>query len=380
MINKEVCADTFSSRVSACDSSQSIEGKTFVITGKLSDLWGSRREVQEYLESLGAHLGSSVTKKTDYLVTNVVDSESEKSKKAIEYGTKVISEAEFNELIGIRYRNVPQITIPGWLKVIPSKACSECISTTDVIIMDGVARIGSEAFARCTGLTNVTIPKSVKDIGDWAFNGCWRMTDVVIPEGVTSIGNSAFMGCEGLTNITVPKSVTIIGRAAFERCTKLESIVISGSETNIGDGAFRGCKNLTSVTLPQSVTSIGSGAFAGCTRLVDPEGFVIVHGTLFSYCGAGGDITIPASVEIIDNHAFAGCRNLTSVTISDGTTSIGGFAFMQCTGLTNISIPESVTSIGSLAFCGCNSFTIHAPKGSYAERYSEEYKIPFEEE
>jgi hypothetical protein len=97
---KEVYADALIERAAARDPSKGIEGMTFVITGKLSDVWKSRGEVKEYLESYGARLGSSVTKQTDYLVTNDTESGSEKNRKAKEYGALIINEEEFNEMIG----------------------------------------------------------------------------------------------------------------------------------------------------------------------------------------------------------------------------------------------------------------------------------------
>ena len=49
------------------------------------------------------------------------------------------------------------------------------------------------------------------------------------------------------------------------------------------------------------------------------------------------------------------CTGLTSVTISDGVTTIGNSAFYKCTGLKSIIIPESVTFIGQDAFYNCIS-------------------------
>ncbi len=40
-------------------------------------------------------------------------------------------------------------------------------------------------------------------------------------------------------------------------------------------------------------------------------------------------------------------------------------------------IPEGVTSIGYSAFYECTNLTIHAPAGSYAEKYAKENKIKF---
>jgi len=48
---------------------------------------------------------------------------------------------------------------------------------------------------------------------------------------------------------------------------------------------------------------------------------------------------------------------LTSITIPDSVTSIGGSAFDDCSNLTSITIPNSVISIGSFAFAGCSGLT-----------------------
>ena len=54
----------------------------------------------------------------------------------------------------------------------------------------------------------------------------------------------------------------------------------------------------------------------------------------------------------IVNGVLVGCLNkkLTSITIPDGVTEIGGFAFRFCTELTSVVISDGVTSIGSEAF------------------------------
>lgn len=72
-------------------------GKTIVVTGSLTNY--SRTTIQEELERLGAKMGSSVSKKTDYLLTNE-ESGSSKYKKAVELGIKIINEEEFEKMKG----------------------------------------------------------------------------------------------------------------------------------------------------------------------------------------------------------------------------------------------------------------------------------------
>ncbi len=59
-------------------------------------------------------------------------------------------------------------------------------------------------------------------------------------------------------------------------------------------------------------------------------------------------------IEIMEK-AFEGCTVLTTLTISEGVTSIGAFAFSNCTGLTSVTIPSSVASIEENAFAYCKS-------------------------
>ena len=54
---------------------------------------------------------------------------------------------------------------------------------------------------------------------------------------------------------------------------------------------------------------------------------------------------------------FSRCTGITSVTIGNSVTSIGGSAFYNCKSLTSITIPNSVTRIGRAAFNGCAGIT-----------------------
>ena len=77
----------------------SLEGKTFVVTGKVTT-FKNRDEVGELITSLGGVLSGSVSKNTSYLLNNDVTSTSGKNKKAHDLGVEIISEAQFNEMIG----------------------------------------------------------------------------------------------------------------------------------------------------------------------------------------------------------------------------------------------------------------------------------------
>ena len=76
----------------------SLEGKTFVITGKVH-IYKNRNEIKSIIESLGGKVSGSVSSKTDYLINNDINSNSGKNKTAKELNIPIISEEQFVELI-----------------------------------------------------------------------------------------------------------------------------------------------------------------------------------------------------------------------------------------------------------------------------------------
>lgn len=73
-----------------------IAGHSFVVTGTLEN-W-KRDEISQVIISSGGRINSSVSKKTDYLLMGAEPGDS-KVKKAQEVGTKILSEAEFIQML-----------------------------------------------------------------------------------------------------------------------------------------------------------------------------------------------------------------------------------------------------------------------------------------
>lgn len=78
--------------------SNKLEGKTFVITGKLKT-FKNRNEIKATIEKEGGKVTDSVSSKTDYLINNDVDSTSSKNLKAKKLNIPIITEDDFLNLI-----------------------------------------------------------------------------------------------------------------------------------------------------------------------------------------------------------------------------------------------------------------------------------------
>lgn len=181
--------------------------------------------------------------------------------------------------------------------------------------------------------------------------------DVVIPDGITKIGDYAFRNCPGLTSVTIPDSVTEIGGLAFEICTSLTEVTIPENVESIGYGAFSNCSGLADIKLPDSLTYIGGNAFYGTPWLAEQAQPVIINGMLVDYSSASGDVIIPDGVTLICGNAFSNCTDLIGVIIPNSVTSIDYGAFSYCSNLASVNIPDGVTEIGVCAFEACSSLT-----------------------
>ena len=79
---------------------EKLKDLTFCITGKVH-IWKNRDELSAEIEKLGGKVTGSVSKNTNYLINNDVNSTSVKNNKAKELGIQIISEEDFKKIFDI---------------------------------------------------------------------------------------------------------------------------------------------------------------------------------------------------------------------------------------------------------------------------------------
>lgn len=90
-----------------------------------------------------------------------------------------------------------------------------------------------------------------------------NLTNVVIGEGITKLGDRLFINAKKLTDVTFPSTLTEIAQKTFMNCTSLVALDMSAAPLEIlGGNMFNGCSKLESVTFPNTLAALGSSSFA----------------------------------------------------------------------------------------------------------------------
>lgn len=275
---------------------------------------------------------------------------------------------------------------------------------------DGHAVVESDSYSGPDYSGRVVIPATVTyngttynvtEIGEYVFRDC-PVTEVILPEGLKKIGRQQFWGCDNLKSITIPSTVTEIGYDAFNSNAEnyysdpaIETITFEdGTEPLAGFSEFSdGTTYAAAIQLGKNVKAVYLGRDVLISRGENVENLTI--GGIVTELDGGTDfftanealktLTIeygdaplslgrtndgdgtfskyPIETLSLDRQLeydgtdgitpFSGSQKLTSVVIGDHVTSIGDNFFNGCAGMQSLSVGAGLQSIGENAFLGC---------------------------
>ncbi len=225
-----------------------------------------------------------------------------------------------------------------------------------------------------TSLTRIVFPDRLKIIGSSAFHRTGLMGDLIIPEGVEKIGESldyegdfgvgsqsngaqgAFSYCQNLLgSLSLPSTLTHIEHGAFTYDQFEGSLVLPKNLRFIGDYAFYSNDFSGELKIPETVDYIGAGCFGDTSfsgSLEIPEGIDVIKKFAFHNATFSGSLILPEGILEIQKYAFDGCCFRGELLLPASVRSIGDYAFSN-TKISNIIFPKNLTSIGKGCFQNC---------------------------
>ena len=317
---------------------------------------------------------------------------------------------------GCNHADFKLLNIPNSVETIGSYAFQGCSNLKNVTLSEKLTSIENNVFANITALEKIVIPDSVKSIGAYAFAGCTRL-NIELPNNLKSIGDNAFENNTATVSLIIPEKVESIGLAAFKGCTKLATITSKIKESDLFaidiDVFPESVRNAATLFVPIDEESEEEGEneptdepdsekkSRTIAKYSTTEGWKefrehMIEGeklqyedddtkmvyeyltgphtaTLIGTHTEKSDVVLEHNftiitekgnevykVEAIGESAFSAeknpnTKNIKSLILREGISSIGANAFKGCSNLTRIELPSTLKTIGTNAFNGCTS-------------------------
>lgn len=265
------------------------------------------------------------------------------------------------------YPNLESFTMTPSSSVAGGKIPKACFAKSSLISVKlfGVKKIAKGAFQRSTRLASVEAP-SVEHLGCFAFDGCRSLTHIVL-DGLTKIGKNAFQDCSVLPSFAIPAGVATLPKSLFHGCTRLTNLSILGPVEEIEEEFLFGMPLLRSLEIPSSLKKVEGPGFSDAVvvRLVRPG----------NWCPASDSYEIPALANEIGDGVLKGCKHIKKIHVPKRVRKLGVEAFAEiddlvevtfdepsdlvhisdrvmanCKSLEKITIPRSVKSVGKYLF------------------------------
>ena len=202
------------------------------------------------------------------------------------------------------------------------------------------------------------VPFFVKTVSDSAFEGSTSVSEVILPEGLEKIGTRAFFGAVGIFRINVPESVTEIGGVAFYGTQWYENL--TNEFTLVGDSILikytpqREDGQLVETEYAEVL--YGESEIPIGVSLTLPSGIKRIS-SAFAYANDLISVSFPEGRIVLEDGAFYRCGFLRSVDMSAAEITLGANTFEYCQSLTSVSLPRNLTEIPAYTFRGCAALT-----------------------
>ncbi len=139
-------------------------------------------------------------------------------------------------------RIITKIIFPSTITEIGVHACSDMPNLKEVVLPEGVEKLGPFAFARCS-LEKINFPTTLKELDE------------------NALASNAF------TELVIPDTVEVVGKQCFEFCKDMKEITLPNGLKEISDFLFANCWGLEKINMPDSVERVGAWSFEGCDKL-----------------------------------------------------------------------------------------------------------------
>ena len=138
----------------------------------------------------------------------------------IERNIELVDENRFEELYDLAAEQCIELTDVGCITNILTDAGIDPLAT--------LTTIPAGYLYACEDVTSFTIPPHIKAIEVCAFSDT-SIEELIVPEGVTRIGEGAFNWNPKLKKIVLPSTLKELGTDCFEGCENLHKIHFNGT-------------------------------------------------------------------------------------------------------------------------------------------------------
>ena len=216
----------------------------------------------------------------------------------------------FNEALDVYTKDTNGILImPQYIKEIATSAFDSNKQFKEIILPEGLTKIGDTAFALC-GATKINMPSSIKEIGSYAFASAY-LEEFKAPNSLETMGEQCFYGAKINSLDLTSDKLNYISFGCFADCPNLVNVVIPSNIKNINNLGFFACDNIETVYCQEGLTTIGLATFSGCTNL--------------------REITLPKTLSEVGENVFADCSNLTTINYRNSKTAFSNISIAEST-------------------------------------------------